>query len=406
MTQEQTTDSYLTASRERLSRLLRRKSLLVTGGLTLGTLALKVFHLGTEIIDWAHRFEFIRSREGLLFDILRWLLSPTGLNVLLVMAVAATLIAIILIVNPKEKESRSAERAAPDGEPKLEIVCPFDGDQVGFYETVRGYISPPDRELQVLVLAGNDRWYPQGRVSVRGSIWNVKCQFGNRDKPGGSYEIMAVLGNQLSEKSYKVLPSGIAESSRVVRVVRRTEIADEATALDKVFRDMVDADRTDVSRSVFVAARGVDFGPLISENRLDFLFEVFNGSLFPVSISARANGFVNYGGKYLSQYTSFDPGQSDDLQRGKRTVVSFRHEKIAPEKCNELQAEFDAGKALQFDFEGLTLPVRITDAKGTGKLLRLAIPDGINCRRGAPVGYIIKVGVTANLTSDTELKMS
>ncbi len=168
---------------------------------------------------------------------------------------------------------------------------------------------------------------------------------------------------------------------------------------------MAKADRADVSGSVFVAARGVDFGPLMSERRLDFMFEVFNGSFFPVSISGRSNGFIHHGGKRLSEYTVLDSGQSDDLQRGGRTVLSFRHEKISPEKCSELQTDFDAGKAIQFDFEGLVLNVRITDSTETGKLSRLAIPDGINWTKGRPVGYIVKLG-SINVTSSTELKIT
>jgi hypothetical protein len=169
---------------------------------------------------------------------------------------------------------------------------------------------------------------------------------------------------------------------------------------------MAKEDRKDVSQSVFVAARGADFGPLISENRLDFLFEVYNGSLFPVSISARSKGFVNFRGRRLSEYTVLDAGESDDLQRGKRTVLSFRHEKIAPETCSELQADFDAGKAIQFDFEGVVVNVRITDSNETGRPSRLAIPVGISCTKGRPVGYIVRLGVPVTLTSSTDLKIS
>lgn len=173
---------------------------------------------------------------------------------------------------------------------------------------------------------------------------------------------------------------------------------------DNVFQAMADSDRADVSQSVFVAVRGVQFGLLMSENRLDFMFEIFNGSLFPVSISARSNGFVHHNGKHLSQNTVFDPSQSDDLERGKRTVATLRHEKIALETCSELQADFDAGKPIQFDFEGLTLPVRITDPSGTGKPSRLQLPEAITYQKGAPIGRVVKLGMTASSTSNASVK--
>jgi hypothetical protein len=173
---------------------------------------------------------------------------------------------------------------------------------------------------------------------------------------------------------------------------------------DRAWQAIAEADGADVSRSVFVAVRGVNFDLLMSEKRLDFMFEVFNGSVFPVSISARSNGFVQHDGKYLSQYTVFDPAQSDDLQRGQRTVVTLRHERIEPEKCSALQADFDAEKPIEFDFGGLTLPVRITDPNGTGKPSRLVLPDGIFWRKGSAFGRIVKAVVSVNSTSDASLK--
>jgi hypothetical protein len=173
---------------------------------------------------------------------------------------------------------------------------------------------------------------------------------------------------------------------------------------DSALQAIAEADSADVSQSVFVALRGVNFDLLMSEKRLDFMFEVFNGSVFPVSISARSNGFVYHDGKYLSQYTVFDPAQSDDLQRGQRTVVTLRHERIAPAKCSALQADFDAEKPIEFDFDGLSLPVRITDLSGTGKQSRLDVPDGIIWRKGATFGRIVKAAISVNSTTDTNLK--
>jgi hypothetical protein len=177
-----------------------------------------------------------------------------------------------------------------------------------------------------------------------------------------------------------------------------------ASTLDRAVQAIVEADRANVSKSVFVAVRGINFDLLMLEKRLDFMFEVFNGSVFPVSISARSNGFIQHDGKYLSQYTVFDAAQSDDLQRGQRTVVTLRHERIEPEKCQALQADFDAEKPITFDFGGLTLWVRITDPNETGKLSNLELPDGIIWRKGSIFGRIVHLSTSVTSTSDTSLE--
>jgi hypothetical protein len=79
-----------------------------------------------------------------------------------------------------------------------------------------------------LVFAGDNKWYPQSRVDVKGSIWSVKCQFGNPDSPGGgSYKVAAVLSNELNEEMwYSELPNGIAKSN-IIHLHRRHEVTRE-----------------------------------------------------------------------------------------------------------------------------------------------------------------------------------
>ncbi len=42
--------------------------------------------------------------------------------------------------------------------PRLEILSPFDNEEVGLYEIVRGRVFPPGSTLQVLVFAGDRKW--------------------------------------------------------------------------------------------------------------------------------------------------------------------------------------------------------------------------------------------------------
>lgn len=105
--------------------------------------------------------------------------------------------------------------------PSIEILSPFDNDEVGFHEVVRGRVFPPDSHLQVLVFAGDQKWYPQPPVNVKGSTWSVKCQFGNLDtSSGGLYKIAAVSGDDLDQQMwYSDLPT-TGVRSNIIRVKR------------------------------------------------------------------------------------------------------------------------------------------------------------------------------------------
>jgi hypothetical protein len=126
----------------------------------------------------------------------------------------------------RRKEARAlhaATGAIP--EPAIEILSPFDHDEVGLYETVRGHVSPPDQELQVAVFAGDKKWYPQKPARVKGSTWSVKCQFGNLEHPSsGSYKVVALLGNDLEEECHD-LPRDTPKSNTII--VHRPEVTTE-----------------------------------------------------------------------------------------------------------------------------------------------------------------------------------
>ena len=124
------------------------------------------------------------------------------------------------------KPSTSQALTAQHNEPSVEIVSPFDSEEVGLYETVRGRVFPSDRFLQVFVFAGDNKWYAQRHVAVSGTKWSVRCQFGNPDAPSaGVYKIAAVLDSHLNEGIwYADLPNGVRSN---VITVHRPEITIE-----------------------------------------------------------------------------------------------------------------------------------------------------------------------------------
>jgi hypothetical protein len=107
---------------------------------------------------------------------------------------------------------------------KILIATPIEGEAVGLHQYVRGYVFPPNSDLQVLVYAGDGRWYLQPDVEVEGYRWSVECQFGNKQsRDGGTYKLIAALGDQLTEERYKTLPEGLIQSN-LVKVRRLAEL--------------------------------------------------------------------------------------------------------------------------------------------------------------------------------------
>jgi hypothetical protein len=134
--------------------------------------------------------------------------------------------------------------------PSIEILSPFNNEEVGLYETVRGRVFPPDSDLQAVVLAGNNRWYLQSPVVVRGCIWSVKCQFGDPDNSRkGSYKVVILLGHELKGGvSYSELPIGTPRSNTIT--VHKPKVTIEqklATALSERddYKDQLSKARAD-----------------------------------------------------------------------------------------------------------------------------------------------------------------
>lgn len=186
----------------------------------------KFLDWGVRLLDWVQRFEYIQEHQTGLLALLRWFVSPTGADVVLMIALVAFFIAVILAVNPKNKMTPLRAKAVQGDKPDLEILSPFDNEEVGLYGMVHGRTFPPDQELQVAVFAGG-KWYPQRPVSVKGSSWSVKCQFGNPNIPsGGAYKVVALLGNELKGGMwYHELPTDILKSNIIS--VHRPEVTIE-----------------------------------------------------------------------------------------------------------------------------------------------------------------------------------
>jgi hypothetical protein len=132
--------------------------------------------------------------------------------------VPSILAACILLAAIFHFAAARISRKRPDAPavPHVVIASPIDNEAVTWIHTVRGCVDPPNTTIQVLVFAGDGLWYLQTRrVDARGSTWSVESHLGNKEKPGGSYEIVAVLGAELTKETYRALPDGLIKSNTV-----------------------------------------------------------------------------------------------------------------------------------------------------------------------------------------------
>ena len=117
----------------------------------------------------------------------------------------------------------AAEAAKEALKPQIAILDPIEGQRVDFKYTVKGSVHPADNPIQVLVFAGDNRWYPQWPAEIKGTSWSVMCQFGD-DKSRtrkGSYQIIAISGAGI-DKAISELPASVTRSE-VIHVTRDAE---------------------------------------------------------------------------------------------------------------------------------------------------------------------------------------
>jgi hypothetical protein len=122
----------------------------------------------------------------------------------------------------KTSDAAAAQADAPHPFPFLLIASPIDGEDVGLTFSVRGFAQVEDPSLLSLLVQShnNGRYYLQGAVRAtpegdNGFIWHADCQFGDPDKPGFDYSVVAVYGAALSLKSFDAIPDGLTASNRV-----------------------------------------------------------------------------------------------------------------------------------------------------------------------------------------------
>jgi hypothetical protein len=209
---------------------------------------------------------WVAGHYALIFGIPPFLAISLGVVLFFLMALSYNLLRRrkdARALNATSVETLGAANTNNDTKPTIEILSPFDNDEVGLFETVRGRVFPPEQELQVVVFAGDEKWYPQRAVSVKGSTWSVKCQFGNLDSPsGGAYKVVALLGNELKGGMwYRELPAGTPKSNIIS--VHRPEVTIEQKlqTATNAFTDMeqrvetLTAEKTNLERDLLAETR-------------------------------------------------------------------------------------------------------------------------------------------------------
>lgn len=125
-----------------------------------------------------------------------------------------------------------------NGRPILKILSPVDGDEVGFEHIVRIF-SSRHVLFQLLIFSGDKLWHLQKKSpSIEGSLYSVKCQFGDKGNPRpennlkGEHIIQAIEGSEVKGDVIKDLPKGVLKS-KPVHVYRKIQTIRIMTPLDK-----------------------------------------------------------------------------------------------------------------------------------------------------------------------------
>lgn len=266
------------------------------------------------------------------------------------------------LVSENNAVSRSQLLEAQGPEQKLLIVTPINGEEVGLRTLVRGYISPPNTSLQVLIHSGDGLWYRQRKVTVDGYLWSAECQFGNdRTQSGSAFKIAANYGTELTDKSYRSLPT---YDSNIIEVRRRSE---EPVCADEWLHKLAELQRTNIS--AFVSIVECTF----ESERLDqavpyvaFGFQIRNGSVFWINIEDAVEGFIEFSHPQLDHDHRFG-GQcfvtanlAKDCLPGNtaRFVVEQRLSKEEAHMITESQGTENA----QFQFDRLLVTIAGADS--------------------------------------------
>jgi hypothetical protein len=282
--------------------------LIITGAALFFTWVSRFLDWGVRILDWAHRFDYLRDRNGLPSEVLHWLFSPQGSNVAVGIALIAFITALILAANPKEptsgynkKSANASKEISESPMPAVQILTPLNGEEVGWRRIVRGSIFPPDSELQLLIRPSDGWWHLQRTPSeVRGLAWSYKCEFGEKQIVGYPSDVVAIHGTSLTDDRYKSLPENVIMSNIVT--VNRRLVDDFIDCSDKVLHQTGVDDRSRIRELVKVCAVYCDTSHLAEGDKklyedftpyIDFVFSILNFYLYPVSIEL-SQGFITF----------------------------------------------------------------------------------------------------------------
>jgi hypothetical protein len=105
---------------------------------------------------------------------------------------------------------------------EIGIVVPEEGGRVARKQDVIGYVFPSGVNIQVLVLASNGLWYPQGPIQREKAKWKVVAAFGDENSAGRPFKLIAIVSATPVTQPTKQLPADAIES-RIVSVTRNTE---------------------------------------------------------------------------------------------------------------------------------------------------------------------------------------
>ncbi len=95
----------------------------------------------------------------------------------------------------------------------IRINLPATGSSVQHEIFVQGTVKPRGSEVQVFVLAGNGRWYPQDRATYSGDTWTARCWIGSPETArGAAFQIVAIDGGQRLREPVDQLPIDVARS--------------------------------------------------------------------------------------------------------------------------------------------------------------------------------------------------
>lgn len=273
---------------------------------------------------------------------------------------AGGFVAALLLINLK----RVFGKLKFDG--KIVIVSPRNNDGVEWHHMVHGSVIPPNAPVQVLVFSGDGLWYLQRHVEVRNSVWSVECTFGNEGKPGGSYNLIAVLGHELKEKTYKNLPDGLVTSDLVT--VQRLLL--QPNCPEKWLHQLKAVDQDGINDLVRVA--GIQYRPEIVKGEpsyIEFRFAVFNNSVCEIGISDSITGEIRYGHN-AKKFESIPKMEENQAKRCIRGPGYF----TIRQWLNPAEAEYFSSPAsndTSFSFENLEVRFNGTDQCPNIKSTRL-----------------------------------